>query len=70
MEQMKFLNRLNGCNWFYFCIKETGDGHMSVYPDAVAELDSLEDRPLNLFSSEDERKTPNRACRLFTGDAL
>lgn len=55
MEQMKFLNR---------------QGTRQHIPDAVAELDSLEDRPLNLFSSEDERKTPNRACRLFTGDAL
>lgn len=57
-------------NRIYISLKEMEDGPMSVYPGAVAELDSLEDRPLNLFSSEDERKTPNRACRLFTGDAL
>lgn len=41
-----------------------------VFPFLLLEMDSLENRPFNLFSSEDERKTPNYACRLFTGDAL
>lgn len=42
----------------------------SSFEICAAGLDSLENRPFNLFSSKDERKTPNYACRLFTGDAL
>lgn len=41
-----------------------------VFEICAAGLDSLEDGPFNLFSSKDERKTPNYACRPFSGDAL
>lgn len=65
-------NRLEYILYFGRTIRLKEDGgrvHVRISPNAAG-LDSLENRPFNLFPSEDERKTPTRACRLFTGDAL
>lgn len=49
--------------------EDGGRAQVSVSPNALW-TGLTREQTINLIPSEAERETPNRACRLFTGDAL